>query len=99
MGGGRRDVESDLRVQLGRHAVLGVKQLRHSSMTSVDAVLDYLIDRAFKSPERLLDAMDLLGQQDAGARALLNRAARLAADPQPPRPPRPFAAPDAPRPA
>jgi hypothetical protein len=48
MSGGRRNVEDDLRHQLGRDAVIGEKQLRHGSMTSVDAVLDYLVDRAFK---------------------------------------------------
>jgi hypothetical protein len=35
MSGGRRDVETDLRRQLSRDAVIGEKQLRRSSMTSV----------------------------------------------------------------
>ena len=91
MTGGRRNVEDDLRHQLSRDAVIGVKQLRHGSMTTTDSVLDYLVSRAYGSPDRLLDARDLLGQQDAEARALLLRAA----DPVPPQPPRPFAPPDA----
>jgi hypothetical protein len=94
---GRRNVEQDLRHQISPDAVVGEAQLRRGSMTTVDSVLDYLIDRAYGDPERLLDAMDLLGQQDAGARALLTRAARRAANPQPPPPPRPFAPPDASR--
>ena len=77
----RRDVETDLRHQLSRDAVIGEAQLRRSAMTTVDSVLDYLVSRAYGDPERLLDAMDLLGQQDADARALLTRAARRAADP------------------
>jgi hypothetical protein len=64
---------------------------------TVDAVLDYLVSRSFGSADRLLDARDLLGAQDQGARALLLRASRRAADPIPPCPPRPFAPPDAPR--
>jgi hypothetical protein len=98
MTGGRRNVEDDLRHQLGRDAVIGEKQLRHGSMTTTDSVLDYLVSRSYGSPDRLLDAMDLLGQQDAGARALLNPAARRAADPQPAGHPRPFSPPDAPTP-
>ena len=97
MTGGRRDVERDLRHQLSRDAVIGEKQLRHGSMTGVDNVLDYLVDRSFGSPDRLLDARDLLGAQDQAARALLLRASRRATDPQPPKPPRPFSPPDAPR--
>jgi hypothetical protein len=97
MTGGRRDVEKDLRHQLSRDAVIGEKQLRRSSSSSVDSVLDYLVDRSYGSPDRLLDARDLLGAQDAGARALLNRAARRAADPQPAAHPRAFSPPDAPR--
>jgi hypothetical protein len=98
MSGGRRDVEDDLRHQLSRDAVIGEKQLRRSSSSSVDNVFDYLVSRAYGSPDRLLDARDLLGQQDQGARALLLRASRRAADPQPAAHPRPFSPPDAPRP-
>jgi hypothetical protein len=93
----RRDVESDLRVQLGRDAGIAVAVLRRSSETSVDASIDYLVERSFGSAERLLDARDLLGEPDLPARALLLRASRRAADPQPPEPPRPFSPPDAPR--
>ena len=96
MGGGRRDVEADFR-QLARDAQIGVKLFRRSDETSVDPPLDYLVGRAYGSPDRLLDARDLLGEPDAGARALLLRASRRTADPQPPWPPRPFAPPDAPR--
>jgi hypothetical protein len=98
MSGGRRNVEDDLRHQLSRDAVIGEKHLRQGSMGGVDNVLDYLVDRAFRSPDRLLDARDLLGEQDQGARALLLRASRRAADPVAPQPPRPFSPPDAPRP-
>ena len=91
----RRDVETDLRHQLAWDAVIGEAQLRRSAMTTVDSVLDDLVSRAYGDPERLLDAMDLLGQQDAGAGALLTRAARRAADPQPPQPPQSFPPPDA----
>jgi hypothetical protein len=56
MSGGRRNVEDDLRHQLTRDAVIGEKQLRRSSASSVDNVLDYLISRAYGSPDRLLDA-------------------------------------------
>ena len=97
MTGGRRDVEKDLRHQLSRDAVVGEKQLRRSSSSSVDSVLDYLVDGSYGSPDQPLDARDLLGALDAGARALLNRAARRAADPQPATHPRPFSPPDAPR--
>ena len=92
-----RDVESDLRHRLARDAQICVAQLRHSSATSVDTSLDYLVERAYGSPERILDAMELLGSEDLPARAPLNRASRRAADPIPPRPPKPFAPPDAPR--
>jgi hypothetical protein len=98
MSGGRRDVETDLRHLLSRDAVIGEKQLRRSSMSSVDNVLDYLVSRAYGSPDRLLDARDLLGAQDQGARALLLRASRRAADPIPAGRPKPFSPPDAPRP-
>ena len=74
MAGGRRDVESDLRQQLGRDAQIGVRLLRRSDETSVDATLDYLVGRAYGSPDRLLDARDRLGEPDAEARALLLRA-------------------------
>jgi hypothetical protein len=50
----------------------------------MDASLDYLIGRAYKSPDVLLDARDSLGEQDAEARALLYRAARLTGYPADP---------------
>ena len=98
MGGGRRDVEADLRARLARDAQLGEAELRRGDTTTVDAVLDYLVERAYGSAGRLLDARDLLGEPDQGARALLLRASRRAADPVPAALRRPFAAPDAPRP-
>jgi hypothetical protein len=96
MGGGRRDIERDARERLGQETRTTVKLLRRSE-TTFDATLDYLVSRAWGSSDRLLDARDQLGQQDAEARALLLRASRRAADPVPPQPPRPFASPDAPR--
>jgi hypothetical protein len=55
----------------------------------VDDSLDYLMSRARKSRDILLDARDLLGEQDAEARALLYRAAQLARYPvEPETPPR-----------
>ena len=66
------------------------------SQATVDSAIDYLIDRAYKSPDRLLDARDLLGEPDLDARALLLRASRRAADPIPPGPRKPFQAPDVP---
>jgi hypothetical protein len=92
-----RDVESDLRHRLARDAQIAVGAVRRSQAT-VDSAIDYLIDRAYKSPDRLLDARDLLGAQDQGTRALLLRASRRAADPIPPGPPKPFSPSDAPRP-
>jgi len=92
-----RDVESDIRHRLARDAQIGSAHLRETSSTTVDAILDYLVERSYGSADRLLDARDLLGEQDQGARALLLRASRRAADPQPPQPPQPFAPPDASR--
>jgi hypothetical protein len=91
-----RDVEVDLRHRLSREAVTSVVVLRRGT-TTVDATLDYLVSGAYGSSDRLTDARDLLGQQDIEARALLNRAARRAADPQPATHPRPFFPPDTPR--
>ena len=90
-------MEADLRALLARDARACVKMPRTSSMTTVDAALDGLVDRAFGDPGRLQDAVDLLGDEHAEALALLRRAVRRAADPQPPGPPRPFSAPDAPQ--
>jgi len=101
MTGGRRDVEADIRAKLGRNARTEVRLLRASSDTTVDAAIDRLVGTAYGSPDwlrdRLRDAADLLGPEDAaddvegqGARALLRRAVRRAADPIPPAPPKPF---------
>ena len=98
MSGGRRDVESDIRHRLARDAQICAAQLRHSSATSGDTSLNYLVERAYGSHERILDAMELLGADDLPARALLNRASRRAADPIPAGQPKPFGPPDAPRP-
>jgi len=87
MSGRRRDVESDLRQLVARDAQTAVRALRRRERPSVDASIDYLISRC-KSPDVLLDARDLLGQQDAEARALLYRAARLARYPVEPESPR-----------
>jgi hypothetical protein len=91
-----RDVETDLRHQLSREAVTSVAVLRRGT-TTVEATLDHLVSRAYGSSDRLMDARDLLGQQDIEARALLNPAARRAADPQAATHPRPFSLPYAPR--
>jgi len=101
MSGGRRDVESDIRHLLAGDAKWGVTQLRTTNVTTVDAVLDYLVSRSYSNPQRLLEAHAPLGEEDQGARAraLLLRASRRAADPQPSAPPRPFSPPDAPPPA
>jgi hypothetical protein len=63
--------------------------LRRREGQSVDTPLDFLIRRAYRSPDILLDARDLLGEQDAEARALLYRAARLAHYPMGPKQLRP----------
>lgn len=81
-GGGRRDVEADLRQRLARDAQIGVASLRRSHGTP-ETVIDYLVSRAYGSPDRLLDARDRLGEPDSEARALLLRASRRAADPVP----------------
>jgi hypothetical protein len=91
-----RDVEQDIRDQLGRDAKIDVKLVR-STQTTVDAALDGLVREAFGSPERLRDAAELLGEDDGEARALLARAVRRAADPSLPAAPRPSPAPDASR--
>ena len=39
--------EHDLRVRLGRDAQIGEKHLSHSSATTVDGVIDYLVSRAY----------------------------------------------------
>jgi hypothetical protein len=69
---------SDLRRLVARDARIVVRSLRRREHPNVVASLDYLISRAYKSPDVLLDTRDLLGEQDAEARALLYRAARLA---------------------
>jgi hypothetical protein len=89
MSGRRSDVESDLPRLLARDAQIAVQAMRRHGSTNVEPSLDFLISRAYKSPDMLLDARDLLGEQDAEARALLYRAARLAryqVEPEPPRP-------------
>jgi hypothetical protein len=97
MSGRRRHVETDLRQRLARDAQIGEAELRRGSTTTPDAIVSYLVERSFGSEARLLEARDLLGEQDQGARALLLRAGRHAAYPVPPGPPKPFSPPDAPR--
>jgi hypothetical protein len=80
---------SDLRRLVARDARIVVRSLRRREHPNVVASRDYLISRAYKSPEVLLDAGDLLGEPDEEARALLYRAARLARHPVEPEPPRP----------
>jgi hypothetical protein len=88
MSAGHRDVETDLRQLVARDAQAAVRALRRRERPSVDSSLDYLVSRAYKSPDVLLDTRDLLGEQDAEARALLYRAARLARHPVEAEPPR-----------
>jgi hypothetical protein len=90
MSAGRSDVASDLPRLLAQDAQIAVRALGRPASTNVDASLDYLISKAYKSPDVLLDARDLLGAQDADARAGLYRAARLARHPVEPEPPRPL---------
>jgi hypothetical protein len=104
MTSSRRDVEQDIRVKLGRNARTEVLWLRTSSASSVDAAIDRLVTTAHGSPDGLRDAVDLRGPEvddedveTRGAQALLRRAVRRAADPQPQAPPKPFLPPDAPR--
>jgi hypothetical protein len=66
----------DLRRVVARDAQIAARGLRRRG-GPVDASIDFLIRRARKSPDVLLDARDLLGEQDAEARA-----ARLARDPE-----------------
>jgi len=100
MAGGTRDVEADIRAKLAELAQLEARMLRSSSITTPDASIDRLIDRAYGSPERLRDAAALLDpDNDREALALLTRAHRLAQYPvKDPRPPRPFSPPAAPGP-
>jgi hypothetical protein len=82
---------SDLRHLVARDAQIVVRSLRRREHPNVDASLDYLISRAYRSPDVLLDARNLLGEPDAEARALLYRAARLARYPIEPSNPGPSA--------
>jgi hypothetical protein len=96
---GKRDVEQDIRWRLAEEARGEVRLLRSGALTTPDASVGRLIDRAYGSPERLRGAAALLGEEDQEALALLTRAQRLAAFPvQDPSPPKPFSPPDAPRP-
>jgi len=98
-GGGKRDVEQDIRRKLADEAHGEVRLLRSSSITTPEASIGRLIDRAHGSPERLRDAAALLGNDDREALALLTRAHRLAQYPvADPAPPKPFSPPDAPGP-
>jgi hypothetical protein len=67
MAGGRRDAEGDLPGLIARHAQIAVQTLHRGEPANVDAAINYLISRAYESPERLLDARDLLGEPDAEA--------------------------------
>jgi len=98
-GGGKRDVEQDIRRKLAEEAKGEVRLLRSSSITTPEASIGRLIDQAYGSPERLRDATALLDRDnDREALALLTRAHRLAQYPvQDPRPPKPVAPADAPR--
>jgi hypothetical protein len=96
MAGGNRDVEADLRAGLAESAKTFVILIRRT-LTTPDGAVDGLVSKSLGSPERLRDAVELLGEDDSEARALLVRAVRRAEDPQPPQAPPPMARPDASR--
>jgi len=73
----------DLRRVVARDAQIAARRLRRRG-GPVDASIDFLIRRAHRSPDVLLDARHLLGKQDAEARALLYRAVRLTGSPADP---------------
>jgi hypothetical protein len=99
MADGLRDAEQDIRRQLAEQARGEAQLLRSGSITTPNASVHKLIDKAHGSPERLRDAAALLGEEDQEALALLTRAHRLAQFPvQDPSPPKPFSPPNAPRP-
>ena len=53
----------------------------------MDASINYLIRRAYTSPDVLLDARDLIGDQHAGVLLYRGRGqARYPVEPEPPRP-------------
>lgn len=71
------DVEADLRAKLAQSARDYVIVIRRTHSTA-DAAVDGLVDKAFGSPERLRDAVELLGGDEQEPRALLIRAVRYA---------------------
>jgi hypothetical protein len=92
----RRDVGADLRQRLvasARRFVILIGQLQ----TTAEGAVDGLVRNAFGSAERLRAAVELLGEEDGEARALLVRAERYAIEPRRPEPPRRDPRPDAAR--
>ena len=78
------DVEADLRRKLAESARTFVVLLQRGLVATPDLALRQLADRAFGSVERLQDAAAMLdNERDGEAKALLVRAARLAANPSP----------------
>jgi hypothetical protein len=72
--------------------------LRRGLVRTPDYAIARLVDESFRSAERLTDAAALLDDEhDSEAKALLVRAARLAADPSPPPAPTVRERPDASR--
>jgi hypothetical protein len=90
------DVEADLRRKLANTAREYVVLIRRTHTTAEGAV-DGLARDAFGAPERLRDALDLLGENEQAARALLIRAVRYAEEPRRPEPPQVRERPDASR--
>jgi hypothetical protein len=88
------DVEADLRRKLAQSARDFVVLLRRGQVATSDAAVNQLAAHAFGSPERLADALELLGEDEHESRALLTRA-RYAVDPRAPEPPRVGERPDA----
>jgi hypothetical protein len=93
---GMADVEADIRAGLAEGAKIYVTLIRRT-LTTADGAVDGLVRKAFGSPDRLRDALDLLGEDDQEPRALLTRAIRYAKDPRAPEPPRVEPRPDASR--
>jgi hypothetical protein len=87
------DVEADLRRKLADSARMFVILIRRTH-TTPDAAVDGLVRNAFGSPDRLRDAVDLLGEDEQAPRALLTRAVRYAQDLRAPEPPRVYERPD-----
>jgi hypothetical protein len=78
----RGDGEADDLARLvAIHAQIAVRTRLLRRPTDMKSAINYLINKAHRSPEVLLDARDVLGEQDEEARALLYIAAEIASHP------------------